>query len=258
MRKFLLLIMTGMWLCFAILAAPFAEAAETVKAGGIKGHVVGGLIFETLSKENKEDIRTLRGEYDEKFKEALKEKLAERKKELALIKEEDPQKFEEIMGEARRKMKKHVNRFREKHSQRFEELKKGNQERVKETKKKRIQQGIVFETLAKSEQEKILKLRKKYQNTLKEILENKGEELKALEEKDPEKFKEIIKEAKQKVKGRIRQGRKYRSEEFDKLKKIKLEYLKMKLKWLKDDDPEFYEELIDKIEEQVETRRREE
>jgi len=237
MKKALFLGAVFLSLCILAGKVSFAESAE-IK--GERKHAAHGLIFETLPEEDKNSLLQLKEECREKFR----KKIVERKEELAQMEEENPQEFEEVMRQARSKMEEHAEQIRKGHPRGFAKCTKEGQRGAGKLDKRHLQKNIIFETLNKKEQRKILNLREKYREALKTTLQKKRKELELLREKDPDKFKGIIEKAKQKFVARVKQTKKHCSDKFDRLKEIKPECLKERLKWLKDEYPKVYKELI--------------
>ena len=134
----------------------------------------------------------------------------------------------------------------------FAQLRGGVPDQLKGLKKAqhaKLQMAVVFATLPVKEQEKIIHLRKEYQQVLSQALKKRGEELKQIKEENPEEFEQIMQKAKHRVAKSLKEGHKKHPQKFEKLKRVRLEYLKESLGWLKEEDPKLYEELIEKIKE---------
>jgi len=254
MKRVLPISMLILGFCFLGVFA-FAQ-----QRGGVPDQLRPLLIIETLPEDERIELFNLQRENPEKFREVAKDVIQQRVKELGQIKEENPEEFREIMTVAQQRLREDAEKFQQNHPQKFEKAREKlgmdaqgvTQEQLKNLKKAqqaKIHMAVVFATLPTEEQEVILHLRKEYQQVLKKALKRRGEELKRIKEENPEKFKEIVQEARQKVATSLKKGHKKNPQKFEKLKRVKPEYLKEKLQWLKEEDPELYEELIEKMKE---------
>ena len=221
----------GLFLVFMWGKTAFAQPRG---GGNVNQHVTGGLLFETLPDEDKRELIESRKEYKEEFGHIVKEKLSERKKELKQIRSGNPGRFKEIIRQSGANIKKREKQLREK-------------QRETADRNKDIQRSFLFATLPKDEQKKILRLRKEYQETLSNTLKVRKEELEKLQRDDPERFGEIMDNARQNVKQLLKKGNVQYPEKMDKFKRMKFEHLQEKLEWLKSDDPDLYNELMGKF-----------
>jgi len=252
MKKVLLISTLIIGLCFSGVAV-FAQ-----EKGGIPEHLRPLLVIETLPEDERAELFRLQKEDPEKFREVAKDVIQQRVKELEELREENPEALKEIMTVAHQRLREDIGKFRQDHPEKFEQARekfrkdaKGptpeQLENLKKIQQAKMQMAVVFATLPVEKQEKILKLRKEYQGTLKKALKRRGEELKEIREENPEEFEEIMQEAKHKVAASLKKGHKKDPGKFEKLKRVKPEYLKEKLQWLKEEDPELYEDLVEKI-----------
>ena len=85
----------------------------------------------------------------------------------------------------------------------------------------KITDELIFETLPSKEKEKIISLKKKYQEKFQKVLRKKLEKqrefLKKLKKENPEKFREIVKEAKRRIRERLERIRRKNPEKFKEL-----------------------------------------
>lgn len=86
------------------------------------------ILFETLSKQQKEKIISLRSKYRETLASIVKKKF----KQLKEIRENNPEKFERIMEKAKDRVRQRMTRQKEDHPQRFEKFRRMNPDYLKE------------------------------------------------------------------------------------------------------------------------------
>jgi len=228
--------------CFALAGSCFGENRNVVNSK----QRIEFLVLETLPEEEISEIMALSAEDKEKFKEVLGFKFRQRKQELLRMRDEDPLEFREVLTNAQGSLQKKRKRLRE--NKHFQENMTGHRRQPAKTAQgknnNKLQKGLIFETLSKSQQEKIIELRKKYQEYLNKILNEKYDELANLREDNPQEFAKVVQNAKDKLRQRVVWGKKHYPGKFNKLKKLKPEYLKERLKWLKEDNRDIYQELI--------------
>jgi hypothetical protein len=112
--------------------------------------------------------------------------------------------------------------------------------------RERIGKMVLFETLTDKQKKQIVVLRNKYQEILVKAIKKRGEQLKKIKASDPEKFNQIIEEAKRKVRARMRNQKKHHPQKFEQFQRMNSNYLKEKMEWLQEDDPELYRYIIEK------------
>ncbi len=235
-----------MVLCLGLTATGFAQGPwgqqrpQGVQQDRQRKRIEALVVFGTLPAEERAELLELRQTDPEQFKKAVAERIRERGKELHQIKQDDPQQFEEIKQKAVAAVKNYIQDVKEDIAvaTRFK------QAVGRAIGKQKLHNHIVFETLPTKKKEKIVALREKYQKALKTALEERTKELEAIKKEDPEKFKEIIQGAMKSARERMAQGKRRRPEAFEPFGKMKPEYLKEKLEWLKNEDPELYQYLI--------------
>ncbi len=245
---FNLLVVWGV--CFVLIGHCFAENNEAMN----NKRRIAVLVLETLSEEEISEIMVLKVEDREKFKEVLGIKLRQRKEELLRMRDENPLEFKEVLIEAQSSLQKKRRRSRKnKHFQKNMAECKAQLTKMPQRKNNgKLQKGLIFETLSKSQQKKIVALREKYQKYLSKAIKAKYDELAKLREDNPQEYTEVIQSAKDELGQRVVKGKKRYPGKFNKLKKLKPEYLKEKLRWLKEENPDAYQELIGTLENEEE------
>jgi len=222
--------------CVSLTTAAFGQARQVDRTQEQIAYVV----FATLPAEERAALMELRHKDAAEFKKVVGQRLKQRWEELQQIKQEDPSRFEQIKQDGINIIKRHIQRSKENTAltQRFQKAQHKAVGRVT------LQSHIVFETLPKDQKERLIALRNKYQKALKTALNKRGEELEVLKKSDPDRFKEIVGQAMQRLRERIAKGKRRNPQVFDSLGRVNPGHLKEKLSWLKQEDPELYRYLV--------------
>ncbi|MCK5492904.1 MAG: hypothetical protein KAJ14_07330 [Candidatus Omnitrophica bacterium] len=207
-----------------------------------KRRVISSLIFEELSSEDRKELRGIRQDDKGKFRKIMTDLMVEKKEELEILKKDDPKLYRKTIQGVQEKIKKNLGQMEKK----YKGYREGKQKVGNLAKDELMAQGFMFQTLTKDKQIEILMLRQKYRKTLADAIKKRRGELKELKENNPEKYKKLITAAREKAKQLIKKGKEKYPQKFEKLGKMKLEYIEDKFKWLKEDDPELYNNVMER------------
>jgi len=208
----------------------------------IKKHPDFVVVFASLPLKERHELIKLRETNPKEFKKAVGQRIRERIGELQEIEQANPQEFKQIKQKAVREVKTYAKQLQEdiKLAARFKKA------AARAMGKQNLRNQLVFESLPVKKKEKIVALRERYQQALETVLKERTEELQAIKEEDPKKYEQILQGAAKSAKERMAKGRRRKPGVFERFGKMKPEYLKEKLEWLKSEDPELYRYLIKK------------
>ncbi len=245
------------------------EIQSVLKRQGVEAY----LLFMTLPWEEKQELIRLKQQDEQKFVETLKQRLPERKEEVLVFASLPPEVREQLwrLPESESKAtqirqridqrKAELAEIKAKDPQRYEEIVALAGASVREfaakfvdgvKKQKNLRTYLVFETLPQKEQEGIIALRKQYQEALTTALTKKTAELEKLKEENPAEFQAVVEKALQQARVRIGNALKQHPEKAEQFKQDLLQKAQQNLSWLKEEDPQLYQEMMGKIEQKTE------